>query len=246
MANWATTALLGDPRDPEWQRKNLQTIEPVAGQRWNVYGPAAAAFSGLIKDLAGEGYPVQSSGGFNYRNIRGSDKLSQHAFGTAIDLNAATNPMGGSTDLPANVGQLAASHGLEWGGAWKNPDPMHFEYKGNPVTTPVPASGHAALFAPPGDNAAASSGGASSSLLASPLSMLPPLLTQPAQSGDGFAPVQLLAEKFKPMQDAMQSFQQGYSSDRFLSDMFAGQNPMRRMVFGALGNLYRSTFGASA
>jgi len=110
----------------------------------------------------------------------------------------------------------------------------------------VPASGHAALLAPPNSSNAAGGGGGAPSLLAPPSSMLPPLLDTSTKPGDGYSPASILAQRFAPMADAMQSFQQGYSSDRFLSDMFAGQNPMRRMVFGALGNLYRSTFGGTA
>lgn len=131
MANWASVANLGDPSSADWQSKNLKTIEPVKGQKWTVYAPAAAAFEGLIGDLIQRGYQPQSSGGFNYRKIRGSDKLSQHAFGTAIDLNAMTNAMGQkATDIP-DAAALAKKWNLDWGGNWKDrPDPMHFEYTG--------------------------------------------------------------------------------------------------------------------
>jgi hypothetical protein len=233
MANWGTIGRLGDPSDPEWRKKNLTEIEPVPGQRFSVYGPAAGAFVGFLKDLAATGYPVQSSGGFNYRNIRGSDKLSQHAFGTAIDINAATNPLGGSTDLPSNVAELAQRHGLEWGGNWKGrPDPMHFEYAGNNVTNPVPQSGQQALMQPaPGGSSGAPS------LLSPPNSMLPPLAqTQP---GDGFAPMDILGQKFKPMQDAMSTMQQGWTGDQFMKDMMAGQNPLKHMVLGSIGNIFK-------
>lgn len=135
MANWASIDRLGNPADAAWQRDNLVTIEPVPGQRWQVYREAAPSYQGFLSELAATGYPLASSGGFNYRNIRGSDRLSQHAFGTAIDLNAAANPRvapGGAvvTDLPANVGEIAAKYGLEWGGNWKRPDAMHFEWSG--------------------------------------------------------------------------------------------------------------------
>lgn len=135
MANWASIDRLGNPADAAWQRDNLVTIEPVPGQRWQVYREAAPSYQGFLSELAATGYPLASSGGFNYRNIRGSDRLSQHAFGTAIDLNAAANPRvapGGAvvTDLPASVGELAAKYGLEWGGNWKRPDAMHFEWSG--------------------------------------------------------------------------------------------------------------------
>ncbi len=144
MANWASIDRLGNPADPEWQKKNLAWIEPVSGQRWQVYAPAAQAFEGLLGELASMGYPLKSSGGFNYRNMRGSDKLSQHAFGTAIDLNAATNPMLArgakvQTDLPDNIGEIAKKYGLEWGGNWKRPDAMHFEYVGPSLGSQVAA-----------------------------------------------------------------------------------------------------------
>lgn len=144
MANWASVDRLGNPLSPGWQDQNLSWIEPVPGQRWQVYKPAAQAFEGLLKDLAAVGYPLQSSGGFNYRNMRGSDKLSQHAFGTAIDINAATNPMLKSrgqavvTDLPPNIEEIAAKYGLEWGGKWQRPDAMHFEWAGGSQPTPTP------------------------------------------------------------------------------------------------------------
>jgi hypothetical protein len=131
MANWANKANVGDPLSPGWQEQNLRWIEPIKGQRWQVYAPAQTAFEGLLNDLIKLGYHPTSSGGFNYRNIRGGDKLSQHAYGTAIDLNSMSNPMGQSaSDIP-HAAELAKKWGLEWGGNWKNrPDPMHFEYAG--------------------------------------------------------------------------------------------------------------------
>lgn len=151
MANWATIANVGNPADPNWQKQNLTTISPVAGQSWQVYKPAADAFQGLIGDLVAEGYQPHSSGGFNYRNIRGGQKLSQHAFGTAIDINADENPRvapGAAlvTDLPANTADLAKKWGLEWGGTWHRPDAMHFEYTGGadnglPTVSPSPLAG---------------------------------------------------------------------------------------------------------
>ena len=96
-----------------------------------MYKPAAASFEGLIKDLVAKGYGPTSSGGYNYRNIRGGNELSQHAFGKAIDMNSLTNALGmQQSDIP-DAANLAKKWGLEWGGTWKNrPDPMHFEYTG--------------------------------------------------------------------------------------------------------------------
>jgi hypothetical protein len=140
MANWANVGALGDPSGQQWQKENLVTIELPNGQKWQVLKQAEQAFRGLLSDLQAANYNPTSSGGYNYRPIRGSTKLSQHAFGNAIDINAATNPLGSrGTDMPANIGELAAKHGIEWGGTWKNrPDPMHFEWKGGGATPQGP------------------------------------------------------------------------------------------------------------
>jgi len=132
MANYGNEQIFGNPLAPGWEDQNLVTIKAPNGQLWRVNRAAAEAFQGLMTDLTAEGYNPMSSGGFNYRDIRGSDRLSQHAYGNAIDINAAANAMGGhATDMPANIGDLAAKHGLEWGGNWKSrPDPMHFEWTG--------------------------------------------------------------------------------------------------------------------
>ena len=136
MANWGTTSVFGDPSQPGWAQENLVTVTASNGQTWQVNKLAAPAFQAFLHDLEAAGYDPQSSGGYNYRPIRGSSRLSQHAFGNAIDINAQSNALGSSqTDMPANVSALAAKYGLEWGGNWKNrPDPMHFEWTGNGMT----------------------------------------------------------------------------------------------------------------
>lgn len=126
--------IFGDPLSPGWEQNNLVTVKTPNGQSWRVHKLAAPSFEGLLRDLVAAGYNPTSSGGFNYRPIRGGTSLSQHAFGNAIDINAAANPMLKGrlqTDLPPNTAEIAARHGLMWGGTWKNrPDPMHFEWQG--------------------------------------------------------------------------------------------------------------------
>jgi hypothetical protein len=131
-ANYANTQNMGDPRASDWMEKNIATVKTPNDQKWSVHRQAAPDFQNFLEELHASGYAPVSSGGYNLRNIRGTNQLSQHAFGNAIDINAPANPQGGTKmDLPANVGELAAKHNLEWGGNWKNnPDPMHFEWKG--------------------------------------------------------------------------------------------------------------------
>jgi hypothetical protein len=109
---------------------SLARIATSNGLGADVNAKYAQQFQGFIKDLEGTGYKIKSIGGYNYRNIAGTSKLSNHAFGDAIDINPQQNPMGKKlvTDLPSNVGDLAAKNGLSWGGAWNSKkDAMHFE-----------------------------------------------------------------------------------------------------------------------
>lgn len=91
---------------------------------------------------------------FNYREVAGSKKLSNHALGRAIDINPLYNPMvkvtKGSTRVSPEEGRPYANrskkeipykidrtdlcykefiaHGFKWGGNWKSKkDYQHFE-----------------------------------------------------------------------------------------------------------------------
>ena len=96
---------------------------------------------------------------FNYRTVAGSNSLSLHARGLAIDINPRDNPMvyydeNGNVAqcLPANgeayadrskdfshkidqndlCYQLFMEHGFTWGGNWHAPDYMHFSKSATP------------------------------------------------------------------------------------------------------------------
>lgn len=98
---------------------------------------------------------ANNTAAFNYRKITGSNSLSRHAYGMAIDINPLINPyVKGSTVLPAGgkayaqrdaetctgkyasamiqrgdfIYNLFKSHGFTWGGDWKAlKDYQHFE-----------------------------------------------------------------------------------------------------------------------
>lgn len=97
--------------------------------------------------------------GYAYRTVRAGASLSNHASGTAIDLNAPFHPLGRVGTVPANkraaISQKAANLGLRWGGDYTGrKDEMHFELivshatalnlvaalQGHPPPSPVPAS----------------------------------------------------------------------------------------------------------
>ena len=86
-----------------------------------------------------------NTSGFNYREVTGGKKLSNHGFGFAIDINPLFNPyVKGEVTLPPDAvynpsepGTLTVDHiiiktflrlGWEWGGNWQSlKDYQHFE-----------------------------------------------------------------------------------------------------------------------
>jgi hypothetical protein len=76
--------------------------------------------------------------GYAFRMVRGStDNLSNHASGTAIDINSRVHVLGKRGTFPAEkvpmLRALAKKYGLFWGGDYKNrPDEMHFEINVSP------------------------------------------------------------------------------------------------------------------
>lgn len=106
---------------------HLTPITSRGGQTAQVDARYAPQFQGFIKDLEAEGYPVHAVEGYANRNVAGTHDQSFHAQGAAIDINPGQNQVNGKTDLPANVGALAAKWGLGWGGNWTSKkDYMHF------------------------------------------------------------------------------------------------------------------------
>ena len=112
---------------------------------------AAPLFKGFLDELGDGGYHIRQSdtGGYNHRFKRCATpslcegQLSDHAWGTALDVNWTTNPLGThdgctiTTDLPADIASLAGRWGLRWGGNFScaSKDPMHFEVTGRPEDT---------------------------------------------------------------------------------------------------------------
>lgn len=141
----------GDPEaitiEGAWIRDNITQVKipqliGIAGapRDGGVYFHAAVAkqLSGLFKAWEAEGLigRIKSwAGSWVPRYIRGSRSvLSNHAFGSAFDINAPWNQLGAT---PAHVGAtgsvrelvpIAHEFGFYWGGNFKRrPDGMHFE-----------------------------------------------------------------------------------------------------------------------
>ena len=96
----------------------------------------AAEFHELIEPLD---HGALDDWGYCYRMVRAEPtKLSNHASGTAIDLNSTKHPLGKAGTFSAEkvpmIQALAKKYGLTWGGDYKTrKDEMHFEVSINAV-----------------------------------------------------------------------------------------------------------------
>lgn len=80
---------------------------------------------------------------YNYRKIAGSDRLSTHSFGIAIDIKVDSSdywlwnyPKATENDsinyrnkIPMQLVEIFEKHGFIWGGRWYHYDTVHFEYR---------------------------------------------------------------------------------------------------------------------
>jgi len=129
----ATPAAPGGPTTPGGKKTptkpNLTRIKTKSGKSVEVAGAYAKNFQGFIDELEATGYNIRRLGGYADRaNVNNPKVKSYHASGAAIDINDDTNPNNSrKTDLPSNIGAIAAKYGLGWGMNFKKtPDPMHF------------------------------------------------------------------------------------------------------------------------
>lgn len=133
-----TTSQNGWPASPSASAIDIVTVSiPLSRgtKTVQVARKAVAALSEMIRWWDANVEPVETLGGYNYREIRGYEgtgTISNHGSGTAIDINGAKHPLGASGTvsafLRAAITAKAASLGLRWGGDYRSrKDEMHFE-----------------------------------------------------------------------------------------------------------------------
>jgi hypothetical protein len=71
-------------------------------------------------------------GCYNPRYSRTSGFLSRHAYAMAIDMNTVSNCQGCVPRMNCDVVRIFRRHGFAWGGNFRQPDGMHFEWVGEP------------------------------------------------------------------------------------------------------------------
>jgi hypothetical protein len=130
--------------DPAWVQANVvrRVYTGVAVAAWchKVVIPAiqsalsevaASGLAGAI-DLANTN---RYGGCYGPREVRAAGgttggSLSRHTWAMALDMNTATNPMGGVPTMDCRVVRIFRKWGFAWGGNFTTPDGMHFEWVG--------------------------------------------------------------------------------------------------------------------
>lgn len=88
-------------------------------------------------------YVNNPAGTFSWRVISGTNRLSMHSYGTAIDINLNLShywqwdcrckdeaiKLKYRNLIAAQVVEIFEKHGFIWGGKWYHYDTMHFEYR---------------------------------------------------------------------------------------------------------------------
>jgi hypothetical protein len=96
-------------------------------------------------------YLIPPAGTYNCRTIAGTDRLSAHGFGIAIDIatkganywrwsKPGPNPRPvWRNRVPEEIVAIFEAHGFIWGGKWHHYDTMHFEFRPEllPPTAPL-------------------------------------------------------------------------------------------------------------
>jgi hypothetical protein len=142
--------MYGDCRKAEVQAKLVNVV--WLPRKWgktlrvsSINGVATrlAAVSRELDELPSRFDPFlkPAAGTFNCRPIAGTDRVSAHGHGIAIDIaterahywrwskSDATGRPVYRNEIPAEIVTVFEKHGFIWGGRWYHFDTMHFEYR---------------------------------------------------------------------------------------------------------------------
>lgn len=122
--------------DPSWENENLIILRNVCatGKSVQLHHLVSKLFLDCFAAARAKcpTYQIRQLGGYCARHQRNDPTLplSIHSYGAAFDINWDTNPMSKklTTDIPQEFIEAFTSKGWVWGGKWKNPDPMHFQF----------------------------------------------------------------------------------------------------------------------
>ncbi|MBS1516757.1 MAG: M15 family metallopeptidase [Bacteroidetes bacterium] len=124
-------------------KRNLVKVKWADGSmiEFSSINGAADSLAKVSEELSGlptefQKYFRNIGGTFVWRNIAGTDRLSNHSFGTAIDINTKYSDYWKwnsnviyTNRIPVEIAEIFEKHGFIWGGKWYHYDTMHFEYR---------------------------------------------------------------------------------------------------------------------
>lgn len=123
---------------PNCNRPSMATLVRADGLRIPVHRDLLDLVQICIDVTEALGYDVKpgQTWGYACRPIAGTNKPSNHSWGTAVDINSLANPRRARglprvTDIPTKVREFWKGCGFRWGGDFSWPDPMHFEFMGS-------------------------------------------------------------------------------------------------------------------
>ena len=81
-------------------------------------------------------YLKHVDGTYYYRKVAGTNRLSAHSYGVAIDLDTKYSRYWQwdkshkfHNEFPKEIIDIFEKYGFVWGGRWYHYDTMHFEYR---------------------------------------------------------------------------------------------------------------------
>lgn len=144
------TKMYGDCRQGEVERNLVDVIwlptkwgKRIRATRVNGVAKRLQAVSDALDALPDRfvDYLRPPAGVYNCRAIAGTQRLSVHAYGAAIDINVghadywrwnkpdASGAYPYRNRIPWEIVEIFEAHGFIWGGKWHHYDTMHFEYR---------------------------------------------------------------------------------------------------------------------
>lgn len=137
---------------------NERILEPLTAVLKDAYlmeFPLHSAIPLDHPDFQGDDYAsmeANNSSCFNHRPIDGTERLSEHSYGLAVDINPMMNPYlaldsnwyprsghayihrfdvsRGMLCVDHPLVESFKEHGFSWGGEWERPDYHHFSFNG--------------------------------------------------------------------------------------------------------------------
>jgi hypothetical protein len=127
---------------PAWMQSNLPPSRILLSSSIPIRARCHVAVNGALgaaldevaaRGLGGHidvGNTNTYGGCFNPRYSRISGFLSRHAYAIALDMNTTSNCQGCVPQMNCEVVRIFRKHGFAWGGNFRMPDGMHFEWVG--------------------------------------------------------------------------------------------------------------------